>query len=74
MKPRTVEQDRGFVTFRQLAAYLGFAGKRNAGAARKWVLRNRVPKTWRGGAWIIRLADVDRVLSGQRDVFTERVA
>lgn len=63
---RTADQDRGFRTFRSLAPYLDFHGKRAAGAARKWVLRNRVPKVWRGGAWLVRLSDVDRVLAGER--------
>lgn len=63
MKSRVDE--RGYRTFAQIAPYLGFHGKRAAGAARKWVLRNQVPKKWRGGAWVISLADVDRVLEGE---------
>lgn len=63
MKSRVDE--RGYRTFSQLAPYLGFHGKRAAGAARKWVIRNRVPKKWRGGAWLVSLADVDRVLDGE---------
>lgn len=56
---------RGYRTFAQLAPYLGFHGKRAAGAARKWVMRHRVPKKWRGNAWLVSLADVDYVLKGE---------
>lgn len=61
----TAKELEGYVTFRGLAQHLDYRGKRAAGAARKWVLRNRVPKKWRGGAWVVRLADVERVLNGE---------
>jgi hypothetical protein len=54
------------LTYRQLAAYLCFEGKAAPEAARKWVARNSVRRLWRGGAWLVRRADVDAVLEGRK--------
>lgn len=61
--------DGVYLTYRQLAAYLQFTGKRAPEAARKWFDRNRkngVRRVWRGAAWLIVRADVDAVLAGRR--------
>jgi len=54
----------GYLTYRLLAAHLGFTGKRGPEAARKWVARTGVRKVWRGRAWLVSREDVDRVLRG----------
>lgn len=34
-------------------------------AARKWVARNGLRRLWRGGAWLVKRADVDAVIEGR---------
>lgn len=53
------------LTFADLAEYLGYRGKARNEAARKFALRHGLPKQWRGRAWLVKRADVDRVLAGE---------
>jgi len=56
--------------FSTLARYLDYAGKHAPDAARKFVIRRRIPKFWRDGAWLVKRADVDASLKGR--VFESR--
>jgi len=54
-----------YLKFSQLATYLGYFGKRGRNAAREFVERRQLPKFWRGGAWLVKRADVDAALEGR---------
>lgn len=59
------------MTHPMIADRLGYTGKKRAEAARKWALRNRVPRQWRGnragtrGAWIYQRQHVEQAISHQ---------
>lgn len=58
-------QPTNYLTLKQAADYLGYQGKAKREAARKFVVRNGVPKFWRGRAWLVKPEDIDRVLRGE---------
>lgn len=53
-----------YIKYSQLAAKLGYRGKRAPEAARKFVARRSIPKRWRDGAWVVAEEDVQRSLDG----------
>ena len=55
-----------YLSFADLAEYLCYRGTARNEAARKFAIRHGLPKTWRGKAWLVKRADVDRVLAGER--------
>jgi hypothetical protein len=54
------------MTLRQVGEYLAYEPKRARESARKFVERNGLRRFWRGGAWLVRRADVDAVIEGRR--------
>lgn len=55
-----------YLTTRELAAYLGYRGKRAQGAAQKFVARAGLRRYWRSArVSLVRRADVDAVLAGK---------
>lgn len=55
-----------YLTTRELAAYLGYTGKRAQGAAQKFVKRHGLRRRWRSQCVVLVLrADVDAVLDGR---------
>jgi hypothetical protein len=55
-----------YLTTRQLAEYLGYAGKRRKGAAQKFIDRKGLRRYWRSArVSMVRRADVDAVLAGR---------
>lgn len=61
---RLAQGDR-LVTMAGLAELLDFRGRCRGNSARKWVLRHGLPRWFRGKGFLVRVSDVERVLSGE---------
>ena len=60
-----------YMTTPELAEYLRYLGPNGHIAANKWIARNGVRRYWRGRAALVKQADVDAVLAGERATVEE---
>lgn len=60
------------MTHAMIAVRVGYHGKAKSEAARKWCVRNAVPREWRGnragtrGTWIYKREHVEQAIAGQQ--------